>query len=463
MIDVVERVGNPLNVLNKETLFDPEIGGSFIRMEDYEAYFNNLGYFADAALQHDPAGLLSDMFRMKVQKMGIEMSGEAQPDISYPTGFLSIDYLMGYIAKEWNNETNQLDDFYNLGFTDGSYIGIVANSNTGKSTFAEQTIANIARRYKTSTIFVDSTESGGMTETRRMYLSKFDRNAYKKRYVIRNTGITIENVFERIKGIHDLKIANKDSFLYDAGHRDMYGNPIIKFEPTLYLIDSVSNIMPKDMLEEDEIAGKSYGAQIANKVTQLFMQIIQMLKTVNIILIGTNHIAQDIQMSKFQKKPDLPWLKMGERIPKGKKAILLANHIIRMDQVAKLTTEDPYKIQGSIVDFSLVKSRTSGNKEPIRMVYDFANGFDPWLSLLEYMKYNKLLYGAGISLSFDPEKTFKFSYGTFRDKIQNDTEFRKSFIKNVLPILKKIPIEVDESAKDMHIDELISNEDLYKV
>ena len=463
MIEVVERVGNPLAVFNRDTLFDPKLGDTFIRLEDFNAYFNNISYFADAVMQNDPAAILSDLFRMKVQKMGIEMSGEAQPDISYPTGFLSIDYLMGYVAKEWNNETNQLEEFYNLGFTDGSYIGIVAHSNTGKSTFAEQTIGNIARRFNTSTIFVDSTESGDMTEIRRMHLFKLNREQYRKRCIIRNTGITIENVFERIKGIHDLKVANKDKFIYDTGHRDMYGKPIFKFEPTLYLVDSVSNIVPKDLLEEDELGGKSFGAQIAAKVTQLFMQIIQMLKTVNIILVGTNHIAQDIQMSKFQKKPDLPWLKMGERIPKGKKATLLANHIIRMDQVAKLTMEDPYHIQGSIVDFSLVKSRTSGNKEPIRMIYDFANGFDPWLSLLEYMKYNKLLYGAGVSLSFDPEKTFKFSYGTFRDKIQNEPEFRKSFISNILPILKRIPIEVDESAKDMHIDELISNEDLYKV
>lgn len=448
-------------MFNQQSLL---LGNQYFTTEyEVEKTLNDMGFYARNVMENNPTRFLSEIFREKVKSMDLDMSQEARPDISYPTGFLNIDYLMGYVAKEKNVSTNKFDNYYNLGFTDGSYISIVAYSNTGKSTFAEQAMAHIARRFKTTTIFIDSTESGGMTEMRRFHLSGFSPEEYRKRYIIRNSGVTAENIYKRIKMIADTKKEFSNDFLYDTGHRDMYGEPIIKFEPTLYLVDSIAGLMPKELVDDDELAGKSAGAQISNVISQMFSGIIQLLKSANIILICTNHIAQDIQMTMFPKKPDLPWLKQGERIPKGKKATLYANHIIRMDQAKKLHPDDPYRIQGSIVDFSLVKSRTSGNKEPVKMVYDFANGFDPWLSLLEYLKENKMLYGAGASLSFDPEKTWKFSYSTFRDKFYNDKEFRTAFMKNILPMLKKIPIEVNEDAKNTDIEDVFNNPELYMV
>lgn len=401
------------------------------------------------------SNFLSDIFRAKVAKMGYDMAGEAQPDISYRTGFANIDYLMGYIAKEYDPKTNTTTDYYQLGITDGSYIAIVGNSNVGKSTFAEQVIGNIIKRYNTSIAFIDSTEAGGMTEVRRMHIAKLTKDEYRKRYIVRNAGVSAENIYKRIKTIADIKKSDPNKYSYDTGRKDMYGNPIIKFEPTLYLCDSIAGLLPEDMIDEEDLGGKSYGAQAAGVITQMFLGIVQLIKSANIIFICTNHLAQAIQMTQFQQPPDLPWLKQGERIPKGKKATLFANHIIRLDQAKKLNPEEEYKIHGSIVNFSLVKSRTSGIKEPIRMVYDFVNGFDPWLSLLEYMRFNKLLYGAGASLYFDTEKTFKFSLSTFLDKFYGDKEFRDAFMYTIIPILKKIPIEIDERARDNRIDDFI--------
>lgn len=408
--------------------------------------------------------LLQDIFRAKVAKLGLDMRDEAKPDILYPTGFLNFDYMNGYVAKERVSANADMSEFYNLGITDGSYVCLVANSGTGKSTFAEQIAANIVRRFPTSTIFVDMTETTGMTETRRLNLSKFTPEEYKVRYNIRNKGINAENIYKRIKMIHDVKVKERpNDFLYDTGRKDMYGEPILKFEPTVYIIDSIAALMPENMAEEEELAGKSYGAQSAAVIAQLFTAMLQPIKEANIIVIGINHFAQDINMSIFPKKPDVPWLKQGERIPKGKKVTLLANNIIRLDNVSKLKMDEGYKIEGSIVDVSLVKSRTSGNKRGTRLVYDFANGFDPWLSLLEFMKYNKHIYGAGVSLSFDPDRNYKFSMGNFKQKINTDPEFRKAFLNFTIPYLKQIPIEVDESAENMHMEDILNDSSLYIV
>ena len=402
--------------------------------------------------------LLTDLFRTKVASMGLAMNQEAAPDVLYPTGFPLIDYLNGYIAQELDPTTNQLIDYYNTGITDGSYVALVSNTNTGKSTFANQLIANIARPFPNSSIFIDDIESG-MTDVRRRFLSKFPTEEYDRRYIIRNSGVTAENVYKRIKYISDIKTKERpNDFLYDTGRKDIHGKPIIKMQPTLYLVDSIAALMPENMVDDEDLTGKSYGAQVAAVMAQLFQSIIQLLKAANIILIGINHFSQDIQMGPFRKPPEVPWLKEGERIPKGRKATLLANNIFRLDNSTKLNIDEGYKIEGSIVKFSLVKSRSSGIKKPVKMVFEFINGFDPWLSMLEHLRDNKMLYGAGVSLSFDTEKLFKFSFGTFKDKINNDPEFREAFRLHMLPILRSIPREIDRSeTADMHFAEILDS------
>lgn len=402
--------------------------------------------------------LLTDLFRTKVASMGLAMNQEAAPDVLYPTGFPLIDYLNGYIAQELDPVTNQLIDYYNTGITDGSYVALVSNTNTGKSTFANQMIANIARPFPNSSIFIDDIESG-MTDVRRRFLSKFPTEEYDRRYIIRNSGVTAENLYKRIKYISDIKTKERpNDFLYDTGRKDIHGKPIIKMQPTLYLVDSIAALMPENMVDDEDLTGKSYGAQVASVMAQLFQMIIQLLKAANIIFIGINHFSQDIQMGPFKKAPEVPWLKEGERIPKGRKATLLANNIFRLDNSTRLNLDEGYKVEGSIVKFSLVKSRSSGIKKPVKMVYEFINGFDPWLSMLEHLRDNKMLYGAGASLSFDPDKLFKFSFGTFKDKINNDPEFREAFRLHMLPILRAIPREIDRSeTADMHFSEILDS------
>lgn len=411
---------------------------------------------ANGNMGGSPDSLLTDLFRAKVAKMGIAMSNEAVPDILYPTGFPTIDYLNGFLAQEMGPEG--LQNYYNLGITDGSYVCLVATTSTGKSTFANQIIANIARPFPKASILIDDIESG-MTEVRRRHLAKYSKEEYDSKYLIRNSGITVENVYQRIKTISDLKTKERpEDFLYDTGRKDLDGKPIMKLQPTLYLIDSIAALMPEEMVDEDNLQGKSYGAHTAAVMGQMMQAIIQLLKAANIIVIGINHFSTDVQMGPFVKPPDVPWLKPGERIPKGRKATLLANNIFRLDNAGKLKPDEGYKVEGSIVKFSLVKSRSSGIKQPVNMVYEFINGFDPWLSMLEHLKENKLLYGAGKSLSFDPEHVFKFSYGTFKDKINNDIEFRNAFKSHMLPILQMIPRDIDKNEESsMHFDEILSD------
>ena len=406
--------------------------------------------------------LLSKLFRAKVANMDYNMANEATEDIGYPTGYLNFDFLNGYQTDERDNVTGLIRKYFSLGITDGSYVAFIGNTGTGKTTLVCEMAANIVRPFRTSTIFEDSLEAG-LTHARRRSLSKFSDQEYKDRYIIRNTGISAENVYKRIKMIHDMKTSQAADFMYDTGRKDLYGNPIMKLEPTIYIIDSIALLMPEKYTEEDELKGNSAGAASALGVTNLFKFIFPMLKAANIILFGINHILEDVNMSIMPKKQVIPYLKQGERIPKGRTVTFLANNIVRVENVAKFKPEDPYKIEGSLVEVSLVKSRSSGRKIGTRLVFDFDNGFDPWLSLLQFMKDRKLLLGAGASLYFEPEKKYRFSQSTFREQIFNDKEFRDAFMASVLPHLKQIPAERDIMAHDDHVSDLLSSPDIFSI
>jgi RecA/RadA recombinase len=407
--------------------------------------------------------ILADMFRAKVAKMGWDMKGEATPDISYPTGFLNFDYLNGYLATE-KLADGTLHDYYDLGITDGSYVSFIANTGVGKSTLACQIAANIARRFPTTTIFEDMIESKGLNQSRRLQLSKFSIDEYNKRYIIRNSGVTVESIYGRIKQIHDMKLENAADFMYDTGRRDFMGQPILKLEPTIYIIDSIAMLMPKDFVEDDEARGKSAGAASALAAANVFKMIIPLLGAANIILFGINHILEDVQMTAMPKKNPVPWLKPGERIPKGRTVTFLANNIVRLDNAGKLKPEEGYHVKGQLVEAAFVKSRSTGEKAPTRMVFDFANGFDPWLSLLETMKYNKLLYGGGASLAVDPEKNYKFTLGNFKEKVMTNPEFKAAFMQQVVPYLKSTVMTAKSTDGDyIAADDILNTPGLFDV
>lgn len=404
--------------------------------------------------------ILTNLFRAKVADMGYNMATEATEDCGYPTGYLNFDFLNGYQTEE--KVDGKIIPYYSLGITDGSYVAFIGNTGTGKTTMVCEMAANIARPFPTSTIFEDSLEAG-LTHARRRSLSKFTDEEYRNRYIIRNTGITAENVYQRIKMIHDMKTGRPQDFLYDTGRKDLYGNPIMKFEPTVYIIDSIALLMPEKYTEEDELKGNSAGAASALTVTNLFKMIFPMLKAANIILFGINHILEDVNMGIMPKKQIVPYLKQGERIPKGRTVTFLANNIVRIENVAKLKPDDGYRIEGSIVEVSLVKSRSSGRKIGTKLVFDYDNGFCPWLSLLRFMQDQKAISGGGSSLYFEPEKIYRFSQANFRDQIFNNSAFRAAFMEAVLPLLKNIPRERDIIAQDDHVVDLLNTASIFTV
>lgn len=377
--------------------------------------------------------ILAERFRETVKKnyKDIRMTNEATPDVGYSTGFLGFDFRNGAIVHV--KSPTQDYNYYSIGISDGCLVMIVGRSGCGKTTFAVQTAANIIRPFKTATIFHDDIESGIIT-SRRENLSKFFSTDLRDKYVMRNTGITVENFYERLKIIHDLKINNVDDFIYDTGFADNEGNQITKLEPTVYILDSLALLMPDKLTVEEEMSGQMSATAAAKANSMLFKRIVPMLKIANIILFVINHITDNVDIGVVKKRAELGYMKQDDRVGGGKVSKYVTNVMLQFEDRAKLEEGKDLDIDGFFVDVTFIKSRTNKAGKKVTLVYSQENGFDKELSLLILLKQKEKLTQRGAYFQLG-ETDFKFRQKEFKNKLATDVEFQRAFMNEVINLL----------------------------
>lgn len=369
-------------------------------------------------------GLLADRFRAQMAKTKDPRMEEANADVLYPTGFLPFDFLNGYRVHV-KSETE--DFWYNsVGIVDGSSVSFCGRSGSGKTTAAIQMAANIIRPFPEATIFFDDIE-GGSNATRRELLTHFTPEEAQQRIIYRNTAVSAENFYKRIASIYEIKMNNRADFEYDTGKLDSQGNKIYKLIPTVYILDSLAMLTPEKLTEEEELSGQMSTTATAKTNTAVFKRIVPKLKAANIILFTINHINDKIEVNAFtHTKSQVSFLKPGETLPGGKAALYLANNLIRVDDGAKLKETDGLGINGKIVDFEIIKSRTNAAGRSVPMVFDFTNGFDDILSLFMFLKSTGAII-TGATCYLRGHEDMKFRQRDFKNKLFNDPEFAKAF------------------------------------
>ena len=364
------------------------------------------------------------------------MKKESEPDYSYPTGFLTFDFMNGTVVHV---KKDDMQFSYNsIGIVDGSMVTVIGRSSSGKTTWCVQCAGNIIRPYKSSCIWMDSVE-GGIVDTRAQALLKMYGEEFKDRWIPRNTGVTAENFYQRIKYVHDLKLESADQITYDTGTYTPDGEKIYKMEPSVYILDSLAMLAPGKLTEEEELSGQMSVTSAAKTNTTVFKRIIPMLKAANIILFVINHITEDVQINAFARtQGQLSYLKPGERLGGGRATIYVTNLLVRLDDHSKLKADEGLGIDGTLVDFTLLKSRTAAVGQKTTLVFNYSVGFDQDLSLYYFLKTRKLINGAGIGLYIGDRNDLKFSQKNFKNKLQTNEEFRKVFMQYCLQELQSL-------------------------
>ena len=406
--------------------------------------------------------MLIDKFNEKMSKIKDKtVNQDAEFDVMYSTGFLHIDYLNGTVIHVEDEKNNRSFSYNSCGIVDGSTNTVIGRSGSGKSTLITQIAGAIVRPFikegKNSEIFIDDIE-GSLPEGRKSYLLKLNAKDLKNHTKFRNKGINTQNVYQRIQAIHDTKIENPKEYKYDTGLYDLEGNRIFKFVPTVYLIDSLPMLLPKDLLDEEELGGSMSASSIAKVNTQLLKKISQLCKESNIILFTVNHILDDIQMGFIPKPVQIAGLKQGERLPGGKAAIYLANNMFRVDDSKLLKKDKDYGIDGSIVTLTIIKSRTNANRRSIPLVFDKDDGrFNEALSYFELLNQEGLISGTGVGMFFDELPNIKFSKKNFESTVKANKELNTVFMKKLhdLLITYLSDTKVIEYDEDIFIDSMV--------
>lgn len=353
---------------------------------------------------------------------------KAESDIQYPTGFLPLDYKNGHRVTVIGADGNKYT-YDSIGILDGTLNMFIGRSGCGKSTMTYQVGAEIIRPFDHGLMFIDLLE-GGMLEDRGCALTRFTKEEFRSRVKIRNAGITIESVYLQIKAIHDVKVMNEDKFRYDTGLIDSAGRPITKFQPTVYIIDSIPLLTSAKISEEEQLSGQMSTTATAKQLAQLFRRCNQLIKEANIIILVVNHITQKIEINSFSHtKAQTAFLKQDETLPGGVTPLYLSNNVFRLDDGAKLTSDKEFGIDGIHVIVSNVKSRAgmSGASSAVDLIFNYSVGFDPDLSLYMMLKNAGRVNGAGAYLYFGDRDDKKFSQKQFKNKLATDEEFLHIF------------------------------------
>ena len=373
--------------------------------------------------------LLATKFRESMSKCKDKrMSDEMQASVGYSTGFLAFDFTNGHtvFAKNENSEPIQ---YFSIGITDGSIVMFIGRTGCGKTTFAIQSGWNIVKQFPSSVMYYDDIEGGANKERITELCGARDFEDIKGKVIGRNTGVTAENLYERIKIIHDIKLADPEMYQYDTGLYDSDGNRIIKFEPTVYVLDSLAMLTPEKYSEEDSMSGQMSVTAAAKTNSQLFKTIIPMLKAANIIFYVINHINQNIDIGFAKKRAQTAFLKQDESVPGGNKPLYLSNTLLRFDDHTKMKEDEGYGISGNLVDITILKSRTARAGKVATLVFNPETGYDPELSLLQLLKDKKLIGGAGIGMYPGEFKDMKFSQKKFKEKLHTNPEFANAVMQ----------------------------------
>jgi RecA/RadA recombinase len=198
--------------------------------------------------------------------------------------------------------------------------------------------------------------------------------------------------------------------------------------PTVVIVDSIAMMMPRDVLAAEEISGQMTATALAKANTQLFKRLVQVAMQANIIFFFINHINQKIEANAaVPTQAQINFLTMNETLPGGNAPIYLTDTLFRLTASSKLEEDKGYKIKGFEVKVTLVKSRSSAAGRSTTMIFNQSEGFDSDLSLLEFIKSNGLLKGAGVSFFLEGLETVKFKLSDFKSKLSESKELANHF------------------------------------
>lgn len=362
--------------------------------------------------------------------------------VAYKTGFPVLDYKMGFNVNVFGKDGKVQEVYPAIGITTGSIVTIIGRTHVGKSSIAIQIASNIVRQFKSGSVVHYDLE-GGTNMTRISTLSKFTPTQLEDKYVLRQTGSSIEEIKKSIAKIYSEKISNPDTYMYDTGKLDEFGKPIVTYEPTCLIIDSVPSLSSyinentKDGQKAlEEITSQTDKMRMTAEIGRFLSESMQMMKAANIIMFLINHIKEKPPMGTPQA-PEIRGMKQNETMPCGKALQYYSNTMIRLTSIGseKYTIEE-HGFDGFGVQALFIKNRSNTDGTIVPFVFDKGRGYDSVISSVMFAKSVDLLGGNRNGYYFIENKDSKFRLDHVREEFAANRELYKIMYAHIIPVLE---------------------------
>lgn len=375
--------------------------------------------------------------------------------LGFPTGFLPLDYRNGYITKVFDSDDNVVQTYNNIGIFGGTFNTVIGKTGTAKTTLSAQLAANISRycRMKfgipAEIYHFDAEQASNYTRIKT--ITNMSITDLKSVYHLNQECTYIEDIQDAMEEIALMKEANKNIFRVNSGLLDEFGDPIWIYIPTILIIDSLPSITIKgknlkNRKTEDEtaiiqdIAGQKDDMQanrIAKAISRFYKQMLPMVKRYNFIVFVINHINKKIETGAMPTAPQTMYLKMDEAIPCGFAPLYYAHNIFKIVVDEKFFVEKGFPVDGFRARVEFLKSRSNKAGKSCNLIYDQANGFNPYLSLYDYLEKDMDLIGGRNPYRFIKgfEDT-KFDARDFETAVKENPE-----LKNALYSVSSVALE----------------------
>ena len=361
----------------------------------------------------------------------------------YGTGFMNFDYLNGSMDYKKGEEV-----LY-TGIDAGKIIMVVGKAGCGKSTFALQMAGNIMQQFTESDLCIFDFEQSH-TESRIKSVTGMSEEFYNDHVIIKKVGIYTETVLKYIKQLSKFKKDHEKELCATTSDNTM--------PPSFVLIDSLASMRTFDYQDGDTLNGLTSGGRNAINNKEFVNRILQPCMEANIIVIIINHLNTNMSMGVTPPEAQTRYLKNTEAVSGGAAVGYLCNLFIKVTAKDKLEEDKDFKIKGFKSEILIVKSRNAEAGRALPFIYNQKEGFDPELSMFEYMKSNGLIKGAGVGLYLEGLETTKFRMSNFKEKLATDPQFKSVFYAQCEEALKQ-SVKTSSKLKREEAEELLPAQD----
>lgn len=398
---------------------------------------------------------MSLVAELEVEHQKDGLFSEADVGVSYPLGFPILDEQLGFI-QEITLQDGTKHTQIRRGVPAGSITIFAGPSSSGKTAAAIQAGYNIIEPYgeDANMIIFDAENS---TEPQRvMDLCGISQYEYGERVRLYNNPEqnTFENSLKIISTICEKKESDKKRYRYNTGFKNMKGEDIEYYIPTVVVIDSLMKMLPEDSLKDiDEVPGLTIHGRTTIKRNLWLGSIVTLARKYNINILIINHLGNDFGMTQPGQAPkgkSLTYMPTGKNMPGGEKVVYYMSTCILFVPVnAKdgIKTEEENGYNGNPVKVSIAKSRSGPGGKTAIMEFIQEAGYDQRLTLLNFAKGENLIGGRNPKCYFNSHPDVTFDTRIFIDEMYHNPEIVKTLFaecKDRLKGLLRQPADPDD-------------------